>query len=546
MSVRLTFYDGAGCIGGNKILLEADDTALFFDFGTNFGAEGRFFDEFLRPRPARGVCDLLDLGLLPPLEGIYRADLDLPDRAWWERLRARPLYRELRVDGLLLSHAHFDHTGYISYLDHNTPIVTGLATAVIAKAMQDTQHGGTNEVCYITPKEAKEGLLQSVHHKTGTHQQRPFVLLDGQSCGERFESFWSQGGTSRAMGVRRPECRGAGGEARGEARVGNLPVRRYPVDHSIPGAGAFAVKTSEGWVVYTGDLRLHGGRADETRAFMRAAADLEPLALICEGTHPGKEEPVYEKDVYANAAEAVDRAEGLVIADFGPRNVERLLTFHRIARETGRRLAITTKDAYLLGALHDAGVEGAPNLRTDGTFAVYVEAKLRYDAWERNLVENYLTSAPDRVIRADAVGKAPGEYICCFSYYDLHELIDIQPAKGMYIYSSSEAFNEEMQIDMDRLRAWIAHFNLRFVGEPPSRDGRGGQPGLHASGHIHGPGLIELVEAIRPQVLIGIHTESQAWFRQHFLGKVPLILPAPGETVVLPSAGAATAAWPAG
>lgn len=76
MPIRLTFYDGANCIGGNKFLLEADDTALFLDFGTNFGAEGLFFDEFLRPRSIVGIGDLLDLGLLPPLQGVYRQDFD--------------------------------------------------------------------------------------------------------------------------------------------------------------------------------------------------------------------------------------------------------------------------------------------------------------------------------------------------------------------------------------------------------------------------------------------------------------------------------------
>lgn len=31
---RLTFYGGVGQIGGNMILLEDGDSALFFDFGT--------------------------------------------------------------------------------------------------------------------------------------------------------------------------------------------------------------------------------------------------------------------------------------------------------------------------------------------------------------------------------------------------------------------------------------------------------------------------------------------------------------------------------
>ncbi len=39
---RRPFYESAACIGGNKILLQADGASLFLDFGLNFGAGGRF------------------------------------------------------------------------------------------------------------------------------------------------------------------------------------------------------------------------------------------------------------------------------------------------------------------------------------------------------------------------------------------------------------------------------------------------------------------------------------------------------------------------
>ena len=40
-AIELTFYEGGGvnCIGGNKFLLQADDTAIFLDFGQSFSLE---------------------------------------------------------------------------------------------------------------------------------------------------------------------------------------------------------------------------------------------------------------------------------------------------------------------------------------------------------------------------------------------------------------------------------------------------------------------------------------------------------------------------
>ncbi len=525
--VRLTFYDGASCIGGNKILCEADGTAVFLDFGTNFGAEGTFFDEFLRPRAIVGLGDLLDLGLLPPLRGIYRPDFELPGRTRWDRVSSHPCYRSLEVQGVLLSHAHVDHSGYISFLDHRIPVFTGLVTALIAKAMQDTAQGGFDrETCYITPREVREGLLQAANYRKAACEQRRYICLGAPSLPPAAAAFWARPASSRPLNCFPLEA------VEGDVEIGNLRVRWWPVDHSIPGAGAFGIETSEGWVLYTGDLRLHGKGAAKTRRFMEEAAALAPLALICEGTHPGTERPVREEEVAERAREVIGRAGGLVVADFGPRNIERLLAFREAAEEAGRRLGITTKDAYLLEALATAG-GGIPDPLADETFALYVDLKAARPLWERELLERYRARCPERVVDAAAVSRDQGAYVLCFSYYDFHELLDISPQGGVYIYSSSEAFNEEMHIDLDRLRAWIRCLGLNLVGDPGDREGRGREPGFHASGHIHGPGLVELVETIRPQVLIPVHGEDRRFFEQ-FRGLVRLFFPEHGETVVLP------------
>lgn len=140
MPVHLTFYDGVDCIGGNKILLEDGNTAFLLDFGTNFKAEGTYFDEFLNPRPTFGFSDLLALGILPPLKGLYRPDLEYP--GIWDKYSGHQLFREVEVQGVLLSHAHYDHCGHFSYLREDVPVFTSLTSALTCKALQDTGGGG--------------------------------------------------------------------------------------------------------------------------------------------------------------------------------------------------------------------------------------------------------------------------------------------------------------------------------------------------------------------------------------------------------------------
>jgi ribonuclease J len=81
--VKLTFYGGVREIGGNKILLEDDKGKLFLDFGYPYSKYRDFYEEYLKPRPGAGLLDLLVMGLLPKLEGIYRGDLEA-ENLWQE------------------------------------------------------------------------------------------------------------------------------------------------------------------------------------------------------------------------------------------------------------------------------------------------------------------------------------------------------------------------------------------------------------------------------------------------------------------------------
>jgi len=526
MSVSITCYDGVLSIGGNKILLEDEGrkTRLFFDFGLPFSRRYCFFEEYLKPRAGVGLRDPLRLGLLPPLEGIYRADfvaaLSPEDKAF---LASSPLHRHLDVDGVLLSHAHLDHSGYISFLHGDIPIYTTAMTAFIAKAVQDTGQPSDieREVCYLAWRKEEEGVLRIVQDRKSPfydYQGRAFVFLDQPSLVE--SGFWSR------SPVFTKEIRPQIGKGAVD-RIGSLPLRYFPVDHSLFGATAFAVETSVGWVVYTGDFRLHGRYGYLTEKFIEEVATLDPVALLCEGTRIDDDKRVTEEKVLDAALEAAKGASGLIIADFGARNVERLITFLQVAKEMGRRLAISPVDAYLLEAMRLAS-PGLPDVAQDEHLVVYADVKSAPRPWEEKVRNRYRREG--RLIGAPEVRADPGGYILCFSFFDINDLVDIEPKEATYIYSSSEAFNEEMKMDLWRLRNWLDHFHIRFVGDPddPSADKR-----LHASGHASGRDIIELIRRIRPRVVIPIHTEKPKRFSYELGGDIRVRLPKEGRPMEL-------------
>ncbi len=515
----VTIYGGARMIGGNKILLEDGDSRLFFDFGTTFKERDKYFEEYLNPRPGAGLLDPLEMGLLPPLEGLYRPDLEPPGDVW-ERCRERPDYRELeRVDGVLVSHAHVDHTGYISFLREDTPVYASALTAFIARAMQDSGMADLEkEVCYVNPRvPASESEGAYLRTERESYRQRPFRFMGVTALGAEAQEFW-EGSPRKRKGLEPAPF------ATAPERAGELPVRFFPVDHSVRGAGAWAVETSAGWVVYTGDLRWHGSTAEETKRFIHEVASLRPRLLLCEGTRIPKEGVVAgalelenhtEQQVLDRALQQIQAEQGLVIADFGPRNIERLETFLRIADQTGRKLVVLAKDAFLLETMRlvSPSVLAPSNSKE---MLVYQDRRYRVEPWEERLREK----PESRLVSPQQVRSSPGDHIVCFSFWDAKNLIDINVQGGLYVYSSSEAYTEEQEMDFERLRNWLGHFGMHSVGLPyRKRQSIAELPeeeqGLHSSGHASADDIMEFVREIGPRTVVPVHTENPGYFVEH-------------------------------
>ena len=488
----LTFYGGVGEIGGNQILLADGNTRLFFDFGLPFGREGLYFEELLRPRA--GLVDFLEMGLIPTLPGIYRPDLVMGPELW----QRFPAKGDFKVDGVLLSHAHLDHSGYISFLNEDIPVYASALTAFIARAMQDSgQKSVDREVCYLNPRIVKDGRLST--ESRGAYRQRNLAFADRPDLCEEAVQFWQKSpAKTKGLWACAASC--------SVDRVGELPVKCFPVDHSIPGASAFAVQTSKGWVVYTGDIRWHGRAGEKTRRFVEQIVALKPYALLCEGSRAGEETHITEAEVCSNALRIVKGERGLVVADFGPRNIDRLLSFYDIAKATGRKLVILPKDAYLQEAMCLVSKD-IPSLNACPDVLIYKDPGGEGN-WEKELWEKH----QDRMVTANDIRLQPGGFLLCFSFWDIKNLIDIAPRGGLYLYSSSRAYDDEQKIDLQRLHRWVDHFNMRFAGEPEAGEG------LHASGHASGPELLELVRKVSPKVLIPIHTEKPEYFWQNLQG----------------------------
>jgi ribonuclease J len=498
----LTVYDGAHCIGGNKIHLEEKGRGILLDFGMNFTKYGEYYQEFLKERSNRGIHDLIHLNMIPKLD-IYRPDLipaDIAPTPW----------QKPNIEAVLLSHAHLDHSGNIGLLRGDIPIVASSTSMVILKAMRDTAPAGLrSEISYYSPKTPTPdcgGLV--LESKTGgSYTARDLYLCTDPT--PKLVDFAQNrpGGDSK-----RSKTVDAGAVEHHSHLSLPFTIEPYPVDHSIPGAVAYILR-GDTTVAYTGDYRLHGTGADNTRRFIQAARNAS--ILITEGTRVGREtdEETTEQDALQHCRASTEEEKGLVVADFSPRNFDHLATFNTIANNTDRQLVVTAKDAYMLHAL---GCADGTCMMNTAHIGIYGELKNRERIkWETEVVEKQWGN---RYISPTSIRKEPEKYLLCFSFYDLKHLLDIKPMGGTYIYSSSEAHSEEQEFDFQRLSQWLRFFNLKSVGfkmtgDPPKPEF---VKGFHASGHLSQNDLIKVIEEIDPDKIIPIHTQHPEWFRANF------------------------------
>jgi len=429
----LTFYGGVNEIGGNKILLQDRDVKVFFDFGMSFAMKKQYYSPpFLSPKSEES---LKELGILPQIKGIYKDE------------------KSPEIDAVFISHAHMDHSAYISFINREIHVHCGETTKIIFEALSEMRRAD----------------------------------LEFNVEGINFKPFRT--GNNIA--------------------IGDLKVVPIHVDHSVPGAYGFIIHTSNGAVVYTGDFRAHGAKPQMTSDFVERAKEAEPVAAITEATNMTGASVSSEAEVENKLDVIVGQADGIVLADFAYTDVDRLNSFYRIAKKNGRCLAVSLRQAYLLEALRrDKGLS-VPDLN-DENVLIFRKSKKKYEKWESRIIEQY----KGKIVDVFEVSKKQCKSVLAMSFYDLEELVEIQPEAGScYVLSASEPFNEEMEIDFERLLNWLRHYGLP-------------QYHAHVSGHIVPLQLKTILKEIKAARIFPIHTENAELFAKFMRGSK-------GETVLV-------------
>ncbi|MGC8510547.1 MAG: ribonuclease J [Acidimicrobiales bacterium] len=286
--VRVTFLGGLGEIGRNCMAIEQD-----------------------------GRIIVIDAGLMFPEPMMYGIDLILPDFRWL-------IDRRDRVDAIVLTHGHEDHTGALRYLvkDVNVPIY-GSPLAIGFARHRLTEARVARDLDFIE-------------------------VVDGE-----------------------------------RRRIGPFDVEFIPVTHSVPSAHALAIHSRVGVIVHSGDFKLDptpidGRRTDLSR--LAALGDEGVALLLADSTNA--EEPGFtgSESAVGGALRRVflERPERRMVVACFASHIHRVQQIIDVALEQGRRIA-------LMGRSMEANVKLARQLNllhVDAADFIDVETISRYQPGE--------------------------------------------------------------------------------------------------------------------------------------------------------------------
>jgi len=590
MIACLTFYGGVNEIGGNKILLQTKDGTVLLDFGRRMNEYGKYFSDYLQARSKNALRDLLRLQILPKINGIYAPHLvdmtvlfeddevarKVPvneAQDYWKTLDVCPCNPETpAVDGVFVSHAHFDHIQDVSFLDPSIPVYCTEKTMVLAKAMTDVSPFGVDDQYFKLAKES------TIKQKTEGYK----TLCPGECafCDDKEEThpIVLDPKTKFAFTYDiAPQFRTFHTDL--EGTIKGIKYKLIPVGHSVPGACSILLTLPDGKrLLYTGDVRFHGAGEVTIDEYVKAVGGPVDV-LITEGTRVDSDDVLTELQVCKEITNDIAHCKGLVLINFGWKDLTRFNTAYEAATANGRVLVVSPKLAYLLYEMHCSFPAEFPDPRAMTGLKVYLKregsllySKVDYDKWkmgylhfhgrnvakdDRNLVRvaerlgiggelvnpknplpvtgmvgvdykelySLATAHLENGIRAYQIRQNPQRYVLMFSFWDANELFDLIPLDGKhetrFISASTEPFSEEMEIDEGKMFHWMDYFGIDCDFDVDHKGNRCFKR-RHVSGHASKPELKEVITKINPSIIIPIHSNNPELFKEMFAGKVLL------------------------
>ncbi|RDY26306.1 MBL fold metallo-hydrolase [Romboutsia weinsteinii] len=364
------------------------------------------------PVQPTNLQELLDENLVPYLNNMFDPKISLKGH--------ESTADEFKNTAVFLSHVHLDHSKIVNYLNPEIPLYTLEGT----KSLLNTLN-------------INNDFLFPLHESNGAN-------------------------TRDIVGVKDNEV----------VQVGKIKVKVMPVDHDAYGACGLLIETPDLVISYTGDIRLHGYRKNDTLNFCKESEECD--VLLIEGVSVSFQEfdeDVSEREI-SNEPELIERINEIV-----NNNPNKQITFN-----------------YYI-----SNVERILNIIKTNPRTVVLDAYYAYVVKEATGLDVHYYQLDDTEYGLDASFKVDFEELLNDEgrfFWQLDTLaikyMDKLKEGGIYIHSNATPLGDFDPAYTPFVNSFAEH-KIEFMR-------------MSCSGHAHPYDLIEIIDLIKPKLLVPIHS----------------------------------------
>ncbi len=267
--MNFKIHRGTKEIGGSCVEIWTNTTKIIVDMGMPLVAsDGQEFN--FKQYMKLTTKELVQKEILPDIDGLYNNSTS-------------------KVDGILISHYHQDHHGFLSYADTSIPIFTGKATQSIL--------------------EFSEGFF------------------NGKQLNNQFQNFNKDNTFS----------------------IGDITIQPYWMDHSAFDAYAFLIEANGKRLFYSGDFRGHGRKEKVFKWFLHNAPQNVDY-LLMEGTTIGRGQQSFpsEKNLEEDFMKVFKSKKEINLVITSAQNIDRLVTIYRACKRTKKLMVVDVYTAAIM------------------------------------------------------------------------------------------------------------------------------------------------------------------------------------------------------
>lgn len=259
--MQFIIHKGTKEIWGSCVEIKTSSTRILIDFGMPLHSVDQIETQPY-PYNNQSITDLIKNKHLPDIEGLFESGNN-------------------PINAILISHAHLDHYGLISFVNESIPVYSGVGTQILIQL---------------------------------THQ-----YVKGKTLQHSFFNFRQETTFS----------------------IGDISITPYLMDHSAFDAYAFLIEADGKRLFYSGDFRAHGRKSSVFQNFINnPPKDVD--YLLMEGTTIGRpNHPMLtEFELELSLKELFQSREGLHLIMTSSQNIDRIISLCKACITTGKTLII--------------------------------------------------------------------------------------------------------------------------------------------------------------------------------------------------------------